>query len=82
MIFYYLMRDVDRGADCSYQPGRTYIDEVFRTADEADRRADQCNRHTHVDGVRYCVVTQDDRQPIQMDYYEPAKVRHERVMVG
>ena len=82
MIFYYIMRDVVRGSDCSYRPGRTYIDEVYRYPDEARRRAEQCNRHCGVAGVCYVVLPHSDTKPLPMDYFEPKQpVRLERVLV-
>ena len=83
MVFYYIMRDVCAGADCSYRPGRTYIDEVYRYSDEARRRAEQYNRHCNVPGVCYVVLPHSDTEPLPMDYFEPARApKYERVLVG
>jgi len=83
VIFYYLVRDVVLGADCSYRPGRTYVDEVFRYSRDAQLRADQCNHFCGVPGVCYVVLPHDDNAPLPLDYFEPKKAPvYERVLVG
>ncbi len=72
MVFYYLVRDVVRGADCSYRPGRTLLDSgsIMRDRAAAQRHADRYNECCHVAGVFYLVVPHDDNTPFDCDYYE------------
>lgn len=73
MVFYYVMREVCAGADCSYRPGRTYIDEVYRYSDQAQAACDKYNSFCHVAGVHYTVLPHSDTEPLPIDYFEPAK---------
>jgi hypothetical protein len=70
MVFYYVVRDVVRGADCSYKPGRTLLDCVQRTPEKARELADRFNRHCHVAGVFYLVIPHDDGEPFSCDHFE------------
>lgn len=71
MVFYYLCRDVVRGANCSYPAGRTLLQEGgFRTPEEAQARADKYNQFCNVAGVFYLVIPHRDDKPFEADHYE------------
>lgn len=84
MVFYYLCRDVVRGANCSYPAGRTLLYEgACRTREEAQQRADKYNRFCNVAGVFYLVVPHRDDTPFEADHYEGyQKCPYERVLIG
>ena len=71
MVRYYLCRDVDRGANCSYKPGRTLLNDEpnFSFADDAQRMANRFNECCHVAGVHYLVVPWPEEKPFEADYY-------------
>jgi len=82
MIAYYIMRDVEPGAVCSYRRGRTYVDEVYRTAEAAQRRVDCYNHFAAVEGIRYVVLPHSDTTALPFDYFEPQRApKLERVFV-
>jgi hypothetical protein len=72
MVFYYLVRDVVIGSNCSYKPGRTLLNNgpINRQRETAQATADTYNAHCHVPGVCYLVVPHDDSQPFGCDYFE------------
>lgn len=82
MVFYYVVRDVVRGSDCSYKPGRTLLNCVQRTPEQARAIADRFNRFCNVPGVWYLVIPHDDGKPFECDFYENGEVKEETVLVS
>lgn len=77
MVFYYIVRDVVRGADCSYKPGRTLLNNgpVNRYREDAQRACDRYNQFCHVAGVCYLVIPHRDDKVFVCDYYESGEER-------
>jgi hypothetical protein len=72
MIAYYIVRDVVRGASCSYPCGRTLCNSVagFRFSEDAQRVADSWNRACGVAGVAYLVMAHEETEEFPCDQLE------------
>jgi hypothetical protein len=75
MIHYYIVRDVEPGAICSYKPGRTLLNNgpINRQQESAERVAERYNKFLACSGVRYVVVPHDDKEIFKCDYFENDK---------
>lgn len=69
-IAYYVVRDVVRGANCSYPAGRTLLREVFQYPEDARRVVAEYNAHCQVPGVCYLVLPHDEEVLVEADHYE------------
>lgn len=71
MTCFYIVRDVEPGALCSYKRGRTLLGSGFRDRKPAESTAERWNRFLGCAGVRYAVLEHDDYEPVDgIDHYE------------
>lgn len=69
-LTYYIVRDVVRGANCSYPAGRCCLRDVYTCPDQARAAAALYNQKCNVPGVYYQSLGMRDDQDVPCDYFE------------